>query len=157
MKIIFNNSKMEFRSNLLVKKGALDIDTLVEDLSDASVNTSGAYIFAFEDCTGVDVKSINIVPGYADGHNTVTIYKVNKLTGDRTLLDSFTPTTQEEVGHVVNIPVNVSLADNEYIGVTGQFYYKGTGGDSFYVQASNGRVTTGSTVYPYYNIVGLEQ
>lgn len=156
MEIIISNTRVKVQSLPLVFKGNQSLN----DLSGASVTGSAEYtsIWTLSACTGLRrVTGINYVPGLYTTANqkTTRVYKINKLTHAISLIIEYTATDAE-----LNIPkhldIDVELAENEYLGISGAMHYASTGGSSFLYRRDTEELTDNQTVNLWYNIEGYE-
>lgn len=156
MEIIILNTRVKVQSLPIVVKGNQSLNSL----SGADITGSAEYtsIWVLAACTGLrHVTGINYVPGFYATANqkTTRFYKINKVTHAISLILEYTATDAE-----LNVPkhldVDLELAENEYIGISGAMYYALTGGSSFLYRQDTEVLTDNQTVNLWYNIEGNE-
>lgn len=155
MEIIITNTKVKIQSLPLVTKGNQSLSSL----SSASI-TGGRYyvLWGLSSCTGLHrVTGINYVPCYysTEDQQTTRFYKFNKVTNAYTRIAEYTA-QDSELGQVKHLDVDVELAENEYIVLSGAMYYSTSGGNSFSFKISGAVLSDNLTTNLWYNIEGVE-
>lgn len=147
MEIVLTNTKMVF--NALKTKGTEPLD-----ITDASGSDSYANIWGLNSATGLTkVLRINFVPNIGNSVDATVIYKFNKSSNTKQQITIFRP-TPEQVGTIVHVDLNVDMNEGDYIAICGGFYFKTTGGNSFYTPTNGGAITDNQQILLYYNIEG---